>query len=677
MKTYRNAKSPTHFLGISSEEQPDQLRGDQEWSLWVHRCTLLALAMGGISITALFFRITYDDVFLAFRYARNILSGYGFVYNPGEKFLGTPAPAFVVLLVAGKILLPWLSIPELGGLISGLALTGCAILVYLLFKEYGQFIGGALAALLTLFSPFVVMTLGGETPIYLLSICAACYAYARGRYNLSAFLLGLASLNRSEGIVAAAVLFGHFLLTQHRLPVVPLLVLGVTLAPWIIFATIQFGSPLTHSLQAKIAQREIGLSPFIPTAAHWVWRVVLRNNPWALTYVPLSALGGVIVIREWRRWGAIFGWIIAQSAGYLILDVPFYHWYIAHLGVGLAVVTGLGVSWAADLWLNDSREATHSVLSRRRRAKKVLRITGVMLLTSLACATVVFSVWSVCCYHWGQPNPANRLYVKTGQWLKDNTPPSSSVAYIEIGQIGYYSERRIVDLLGLVSPGVAKRLKQGNFLWAYQFYRPDYVLYNPLFGPWMHPVIEQLWFKTAYEVIGEINEPGYPFPLTIYRKKEEAVLPPPVEIDVAQLRFDELQKLSQGIQIGQTFTPFSSNLCGVEIAFATYGREVHVPIRFVLTNTRDPGSILVSYDISPSTIHDNTWVGVFFPPLAYSEGRSFYFYLETRQTSTAEALALWSSRGDAYHQGTIVLNGQPGSTDLAFKTYTCPSQDDQ
>ncbi len=36
---------------------------------------------------------TIDDSYITFRYARNILAGEGFVFNPGEPVLGTTTPA--------------------------------------------------------------------------------------------------------------------------------------------------------------------------------------------------------------------------------------------------------------------------------------------------------------------------------------------------------------------------------------------------------------------------------------------------------------------------------------------------------------------------------------------------------------------------------------------------------
>ena len=37
---------------------------------------------------------TIDDAFITFRYAQNLLSGQGLVFNPREQVLGTTTPLF-------------------------------------------------------------------------------------------------------------------------------------------------------------------------------------------------------------------------------------------------------------------------------------------------------------------------------------------------------------------------------------------------------------------------------------------------------------------------------------------------------------------------------------------------------------------------------------------------------
>ena len=40
-----------------------------------------------------------DDSYITYRYSRNILAGNGFVFNPGERVLGTTTPLYTLILV--------------------------------------------------------------------------------------------------------------------------------------------------------------------------------------------------------------------------------------------------------------------------------------------------------------------------------------------------------------------------------------------------------------------------------------------------------------------------------------------------------------------------------------------------------------------------------------------------
>ncbi|MDH4158307.1 MAG: hypothetical protein OEW00_13635, partial [candidate division Zixibacteria bacterium] len=43
-------------------------------------------------------RFTADDAFITYRYAENMAMGYGFVYNEGQRVLGTSTPLFTLML---------------------------------------------------------------------------------------------------------------------------------------------------------------------------------------------------------------------------------------------------------------------------------------------------------------------------------------------------------------------------------------------------------------------------------------------------------------------------------------------------------------------------------------------------------------------------------------------------
>jgi hypothetical protein len=57
----------------------------------------------------------------------------------------------------------------------------------------------------------------------------------------------------------------------------------------------------------------------------------------------------------------------------------------------------------------------------------------------------------------------------------------------EVGTVGYYAQRRIIDFYGLIQPEVAQHLADPT--WAPQHYQPDYIVIHPdwyyaALGPW-------------------------------------------------------------------------------------------------------------------------------------------------------------------------------------------------
>ena len=54
---------------------------------------------------------TIDDAYITFRYARNLLAGHGFVFNPGEQVLGTTTPVYTLLMATFGLFLGGTSAP--------------------------------------------------------------------------------------------------------------------------------------------------------------------------------------------------------------------------------------------------------------------------------------------------------------------------------------------------------------------------------------------------------------------------------------------------------------------------------------------------------------------------------------------------------------------------------------
>jgi hypothetical protein len=74
----------------------------------------------------------------------------------------------------------------------------------------------------------------------------------------------------------------------------------------------------------------------------------------------------------------------------------------------------------------------------------------------------------------------NGEMVAVGQWLQENTPSQTLIAAHDIGAIGYFAERNILDLAGLISPEVIPLLSDKDALIDYvSISQSDYLVTAP------------------------------------------------------------------------------------------------------------------------------------------------------------------------------------------------------
>lgn len=92
------------------------------------------------------------------------------------------------------------------------------------------------------------------------------------------------------------------------------------------------------------------------------------------------------------------------------------------------------------------------------------------------------------------------------------------MAYHEIGYLGYYSDNRVVDLLGLIDPEIAPNVAALDFSSAFWSRRPDYFVH--LAGSrFLAGIVRHPEFGLAYRPVAQL--PGYDGQgLTVYRRQD-------------------------------------------------------------------------------------------------------------------------------------------------------------
>lgn len=408
---------------------------------------------------------SYDDPYITYRYANNILSGSGFVYNLGEQTLSTTTPLFTILLVLLRWLLP--DLPQLAVLIGSASLAAGGLVLFQLAHEYRSSLIGKVFLLLYPIFPLTIQTLGSETPLYIALLLGSILAYVRKKYILVAFLLGLLVLTRPDGLLLPALLGIHFLLFERGRQPFPwkaILVFAVLNVAWFGFAWLYFGSPLTTTLAAKQQQGLMAISErFLPglitTAKGYVpsWGYRLEGG--------LMVLGIGLIFMQ-RRWLLLIAWTIAYLAAYSLLGVTRYFWYYAPLvpGFMVAVSAGFNLLWELRLRLVAN-------WARKAFSGAVLILFIFVSLTQLVDLFRDFQ------------DDRIPVYTEIGTWLNANTAPGASVAALEVGAIGFFAQRKMIDFSGLIQPDISRQLTRDTTyedaaLYAVAQYRPDYVIIN-------------------------------------------------------------------------------------------------------------------------------------------------------------------------------------------------------
>jgi arabinofuranosyltransferase len=468
----------------------------------------LAVALLFVALAALvWWRYRYsdpDDAFIAYRYAANLLRGRGWVFNPGQAVNGATSPLHVLLIAGLGAMVRSVSLAA--HTIEAAGLLAAAWFSYRLLRDGGHPEAGLMAGLLLLTSPFLHTTFGMETLLYLGLALAALSWYGRGRFVTCGLVLGLLILTRPDGVLLAAVLLLHFAITRRRLPWVPMGAAALVALPWLAFSWYTFGSPWPNTLGAKLAQGASGwwTEGFARGGLGW-FRGYLGQSFWFWMLPPLALAGLVGIALTARRHLLLVIWAGAYYLAYSLLRVPNYHWYY---GPVMLVLLFLAACWPL-------------LFGRGRRPAPVLRWgLTVLVMLPLLRAHVVNSY--LCSRD--LPAPVVRAYQEVGEWLRRYTPPEATVAAMEIGVIGYTSDRRMIDYLGLITPEARPAVARGDGRWWVEAMRPDYIVaYQPP-RPFERAALTDPAFARRYRPVKRLNWASWQ-PIVIYHRSEHAATP--------------------------------------------------------------------------------------------------------------------------------------------------------
>ncbi len=476
--------------------------------------TLLLLAaglfVGGVNLFS-----GYDDAYITYRFAYRLATGQGFTYNPGEVYFGTSAPLYGLLLGLLGLLNPdW--IPFFGGALCTVSLIALSLGLNAIGREAKLPLAGLAAGLFVTFHPLLPRLFSGEMIPQAALLAWSTWFYIKGRFIHSAGLAGIATLVRPDALIFAALLAVYHTVRYRKLPLHSILVYSAIVAPFALVALLYFGEALPSTAGNKIAQVQSGTwRPFVDDLIYnWKTNPIYLNKltrPFALVFY-LGLAHGVLAIWRQRTFDPLVLWGMTVAITYHALRLPFYHWYSFPFFLALCVLAGLGVQQAT--------------LANR------------IPMQATVAALLFVALWRVPESLAPRPDitPSLASYTKVGKWLRDNAPPGASVGHCEIGFLGYYSQRPIVDPLGLIAKGVSRNVAEGQIAQEFERARPDYIVYLRRFEPlYLAEVTRSSWFQQEYRIEREFSTAREP--LTLYRRISSPELSsvPPEMLENAEL----------------------------------------------------------------------------------------------------------------------------------------------
>ena len=370
--------------------------------------------------------------------------------------------------------------------------------------------------------PFLWIHTGSETP-WVVALLAMAARTGERRPVAAGLAAGAAVWFRPDAGLGVALLGLLLWRRRRRLPWAFGLAAGGTIAAGLAAARLWFGRFLPLTLEAKRVHAQWLPGLFADGPRFWATALVQFQTFFAggLTFllIALALAGHVLLIRRGGPAARLLAlYSLALVVAYPLLGVSCYTWYLLP-----AVVAGIYGGVAAAGWAARRTSAFfgHTALGRATAAALVAAVLGTPAVV-LARGAWGFAAGPL-------TDPCYELYRRVGSWLRDHTAPDERSAYVEVGTIGYFSERPVDDLIGLVTPQSLPHLRHGDIASAFLARPPEYFLYHTPLNIFLDPIRDAPWFSGAYAEATRFEQPSYSTPMIVYRRQPEASLPPPTD----------------------------------------------------------------------------------------------------------------------------------------------------
>jgi hypothetical protein len=409
-----------------------------------------------------------DDAWIHQVFARNLAREGRYEYNVGERSCGVTAPLWTLLLSETYFfrLPPRVAAVALTVLSHVLWAGALYWLARAMWPDRSRWWAAAPACLLSLLGPVMWFAVSGmETALFFGLVTLAAAAWARDRPALAGFAAAASFPVRPEGALLIVLIFGYWvyrLWREKRRPAATEVVGYVAFPlmfglPFVIYNLVVTGVPFPttyfgrHWLYLGSVTPEMrAMWKDIPAVAFYWFRYI---QVWMLGQHDLSNAMKILtdsaVLYQIGLWAAaiqlfrrrlprafafFFVWLLAHNLFYAII-LPNFGTAGRYQGCNFALFALASVFGALFLleWIKD----------------KWLRIIPyVFLVASFIAALGSYLVWRQ--MYSDNIHHITTVHEAAGKWVNENLAEDARIAAFDIGIFGYYADRYIVDLGGLL-----------------------------------------------------------------------------------------------------------------------------------------------------------------------------------------------------------------------------------
>ena len=395
-----------------------------------------------------------DDAWIHLTFARNLARFGDWAYFPGDPVTaGSTSPLFTLLEAAAFRLTANEYLIGIGLGLAAHALFLFALARWALRRLAHPGWAALVVALVAVDGRFGILAISGmETSLFLAFLALAFAAWAEDDALVVGLTLGLATWTRPEAVVVAGVFALDSLLGRRRpRRLLPGIAAFVTIVlGYLAFNRLTGLALLPNTMASKVASYA-ARSPALFLAKDLG---PTFGGGWLLL-VPLALVGAWgevrgLLARE-RGWGrAELGWAIALPLAYaLVLRISHrFNRYLVPALPAYAIVAVIGLRAVLERW------------TRGRAGARVWTVTVCGLLLAVHAFYFASTLGE---YRYFAHYHVER-HVRAGRWLAAHTPKDAVVATHDIGAIAFYSQRRIVDIMGLVTPEVVPHISKPDYI---------------------------------------------------------------------------------------------------------------------------------------------------------------------------------------------------------------------